>query len=656
MTHIIAHSLTIFVGLFCGAVSHAAVRLAPIFGDHMVLQRQQPIPVWGWADAGEAVRVALQASVAQTQADAAGYWRVVLDAQEAGGPYRLLVQGTNTVQLEDVLVGEVWLASGQSNMEWPLALSENGKEAIAQAAHAQIRHIKIPKSTAFSVQMQFAQAPWQASSPQTSGAFTAVGYHFARKLHEALGVPIGIVNATWGGTHIETWLSPAAAKQLAHAQHHPLPASQSDFVAQYQARMRDKVERWQHAPHTPPRNRMDWAQSDWDDRRWPTLQAPGIWEDQGLADLDGVVWLRRSIALTANQAASATQLDLGLVDDCDESFVNGQFIGKTCGWDTPRHYPLPFGVLKAGHNTIAVRVTDTGGGGGLHGEASALQILTPTGRIGLAGAWRAQVESVLTKDSAAPNDAPTLAYNAMIHPLKDFGLRGVIWYQGESNVPRAEEYATSFPLLISDWRSQWGRPEMPFYFVQLASFLPVAKNSLSNSPWAELRDAQRQTLAVPHTGMVVATDIGDANDIHPRNKRAVGLRLARQALKHDYHQLGLVASGPSFQSQRIVGHRVVLTFSDIGSGLASPNADGRLHGFTVADASRRFYPATARIDGQTVVVSHPQVRHPVAVRFGWVDNPQENNLFNREGLPASPFRTDQWPLLTRGKSYYETGK
>lgn len=656
MTHIIAQFLILFAGLFCAAVSHAAVRLAPIFGDHMVLQRHQPIPVWGWADAGEMVRVELQDSVVQTQADAAGNWRVVLNAQKAGGPYRLRVQGTNTVQLEDVLVGEVWLASGQSNMEWPLALSENGKEAIAQAANTQIRHIKIPKATAFSAQMQFAQAPWQASSPQTSGAFTAVGYYFARKLHQDLGVPIGIVNATWGGTHIETWLSPGAAEQLPGAQQHPLPRSQPEFVAGYQARMRDKVERWQHAPMIPPRNRIDWAQSDWDDRRWPTLQAPGIWEDQGLADLDGVVWLRRSVSLTAGQAASATQLDLGLVDDCDETYVNGQFVGKTCGWDTPRHYPLPFGVLHAGRNTIAVRVTDTGGGGGLHGEANALQIGTSTGRIALAGAWRAQVESVLTKDSAAPNDAPTLAYNAMIKPLGDFGLQGVIWYQGESNVPRAQAYATTFPMLIADWRQQWGRPNMPFYFVQLASFLPVAKNSLSTSPWAELRDAQRQTLAVPHTGMVVATDIGDADDIHPRNKRDVGLRLARHALKDVYQQSDLVASGPSFQSQRILGHSVVLTFSDIGSGLATPKADGTLHGFTVADASRRFYPATARIEGQTVVVSHPKVRRPVAVRFGWVDNPQESNLFNREGLPASPFRTDDWPLLTQGVGYYDSHK
>jgi sialate O-acetylesterase len=257
----------------------------------------------------------------------------------------------------------------------------------------------------------------------------------------------------------------------------------------------------------------------------------------------------------------------------------------------------------------------------------------------------------MDKGQPGPNDLPMLSFNAMLSPLTDFLIRGVIWYQGESNVPRAAQYARTFPLLITDWRAQWHQPRMPFYFVQLASFLPLDKNSLAGSPWAELRDAQRQTAKLTGTGMVVATDVGNANDLHPRNKQAIGLRLALQALKGEYGKKNTVANGPIYRAMRLHGSQLELSFSDLGGGLVAAGSDGVLRGFAVADDSRQFRPANARIQGGKVIVSHPDIKHPAAVRYGWLDNPEQSNLFNRSGLPASPFRTDDWPWLTDGVKY-----
>lgn len=317
-----------------------------------------------------------------------------------------------------------------------------------------------------------------------------------------------------------------------------------------------------------------------------------------------------------------------------------------CGWDTPRRHAIPPGVLHAGANLIAVRVTDTGGAGGFYGEPGAVRLETAAGSVALAGRWKARVESVLASTEPGMNDLPTLLFNGMVQPLLPLRIRGVLWYQGESNVPRAARYAAAFRRLIGDWRAQWGQRDMPFYFVQLAAFLPPERNTLAGSAWAELREAQRQALALPHTGMAVATDIGDANDIHPRNKQEVGARLALLALR-DLHGRRVVASGPLYRSMRVVGREVELRFSERGGGLVARDGTA-LQGFAIADASRRFEPAQARVEGDRVWVWSDAVTQPTAERHGWVDNPEQVNLANREGLPASPFRTDRWPGLTDG--------
>ncbi len=634
-----------------GELAQADVRLANIFGDHMVLQRQQAIPVWGWANAGERVRVALHHQSSGATADAQGRWRVLLKPEAGGGPYTLVVQGANLLIVKDVVLGDVWLASGQSNMEWSVAQSDNAAAELAQSDLSRIRHVKIPKSVAFRAAQDIGVAQWKRSEAQSAGEFTAVGYFFARALLRETGVPIGIVNASWGGTNIETWISPAALATQPDLAMDSMPADAQTSRLRYAQKMEAVVQAWQHSALDGSGASSQWKKPDFDDQNWVTLKAPQYWEEQGLADFDGVVWYRRDVYLNDAQAAQAAVLELGTVDDCDETFVNGRPVGNICQWDAQRRYDLPEGLLHAGRNLIAVRVLDNGGGGGFYGDAAAMKLRLGSESIALSGTWKARVESYLDKGDPSPNDLPALLFNSMVSPLTGFPIKGVIWYQGESNVPRAQQYAQMFPLLISDWRAQWRQPHLPFYFVQLASFLPLQDNSLKGSDWAELREAQRQTLKLPQTGMVVATDVGDANSIHPLNKQAVGARLARLALKNDYGKGKIVASGPSYRSMRVRGSRVEISFSDVGRGLVLARGQAVINGFTVADESRQFLPAQARIRGNKVIVWRSGVTHPVAVRFGWVDNPQEDNLFNREGLPASPFRTDDWPGLTDGVKY-----
>lgn len=628
----------------------ADVRLHGIFGDHMVLQREVSVRVWGWASAGEAIEVTFRKQQKRVVADHQGGWAVRLDPEAAGGPHELVVSGHNTLRVRDVLVGEVWLCTGQSNMEWALKDSQDGPAEVAAANRPQIRHVKIPHRTAMQPMDDLETVAWQPSHPDTAGGFSAIGYYFAQKLHQELGVPVGLINVSWGGTNIETWMSREAFQ--AHRELRVvlpgLPVTPEAYVAQHRTRSMALVQRWQ-ADFTGSEDTFAWKDRDYPDSGWGELNAPGIWETQGLDGFDGKLWYRRAVDLSAIQTGKSASLHLGLIDDCDETFVNGQKVGGQCAWDTPRRYDLAPGLLIPGRNVIAVRVTDNGGGGGFYGVTASMKLMLGHEEIGLAGTWKARVEAPMEKSAPHVNDLPSLAFNAMLNPLVGFGVRGALWYQGESNVSRAAQYESSFPLLIADTRKRWGQGDFPFLYVQLAAFLPLEKNTLAGSTWAELREAQRKTLAVRNTGMAVATDIGDAFDIHPRNKREVGLRLARIALKDSYGRR-LQASGPTLINTRRVGNQMELRFSNVAQGLLVKG--DRLQGFAIADSARQFRPAEARVAGRdTIVVSNADVKRPRAVRFGWVDNPQENNLFNSEGLPASPFRTDRWPRLTDGKVY-----
>jgi sialate O-acetylesterase len=644
-------SLSLLLAL--GATTaQADVRLADVFSDHMVLQRDRPLNVWGQATPGKTLSVELGGRSGTARVGADGRWRVQLAALPAGGPHRLVVKGDQTLVLKDILIGDVWLLGGQSNMEWVLAETDTGRQEIASPQNAQLRHLRVPHRASVKVEADIAPARWVVAEPGRVAQFSAVGYHFAKQMQAVQGVPMGLINTAWGGSMLETWMSREAA--LRDPDLAPfvraLPAENAAFGALLAQRMLPRVAAWQPGLSLDGVDASGWSAAADVDGNWPTLKAPGNWEGQGLHDVDGVVWMRKRVELNAAQAAGAAELHLAKVDDCDEVWLNGQKLGGQCGWEQARRYTVPAGLLKAGANWIAVRVTDSAGGGGIHGEAADLRLDTAAGSVPLAGTWRARVEKVAMAAGPVANDAPTLGHNGLIAPLRGLSVRGVLWYQGEENAGRAAAYADGFKRLIQDWRDHFGDAKLPFFFVQLASWFPLADNRPDGNGWAELRASQAAALALPHTGMATAIDVGDSIDIHPRDKRTVGQRLAGLAM----HELGLraaPATGPRLTGHAAKGAEFELRFDTTAGGLRTSHSGEPVRGFYLAGADRRWVPAQARLDGDRIVLRSAGVPAPVAARYAWVNNASEANVVGGDGLPLPPLRTDDWPLESAGRRY-----
>ena len=643
----------LFITLSGTFQTFANVTLPKIFGDNMVLQRNKSIPIWGWADPNEKIIVRFDHQTKSVTADKNGNWKINLDKELAGGPYQLVVKGTNTVAFNNVLVGEVWICSGQSNMEMPVegwGKVNNYEQEIATANYPEIRHIKIPNTINTKPQKDIPRGEWKICSSATAGDFTAAGYFFARELYNQLKIPIGLINTSWGGTHVETWTSHEAFENSNEFKNMiaemPLLNLDSLTKRRKEASMK-KIEMLQGSLPSPGETES-WKTTDIDDSKWPQMQLPSLWEQKQLGDLDGVVWFRKTIDVPVNDASKEAILELTMIDDNDVTYVNGVKVGGINSYNTHRKYTIPAGVLKAGKNVIAVRVEDTGGGGGIYGDSTVMKLTIDMTVISLAGNWAFSVEQIYgDANSVGPNSYPTLLFNAMVSPLIPYAFEGVIWYQGEANADRAYQYRKAFPLMITDWRKHWGQGNFPFYFVQLASFNAENGNSKKGSTWAELREAQTMTLSLPNTGMAVTTDIGNSTDIHPKDKQDVGKRLAAIALHHVYKK-NIVYNGPVYLSMKVEGNsnKVIIYF---GSRLMSKN--GELKGFEIAGKDKQFYPAVATIEGDHVVVNSNDVRYPVAVRFGWMDDAGEDNLFNKEGFPASPFRTDKWKGITEEQKF-----
>ncbi len=647
MKRIFNYLAVLTLALFSVA-AQATIRLPKILSDNMILQRNKPITFWGWADANEKVTVQFRQQTKSVKADQSGKWTVTLAAEAAGGPDQVVFKGKNTITLSDVLIGEVWVCSGQSNMEWPLASANHADSEIRNANYPQIRQFLVQKSVSSKPEEDVKGGSWTVCSPSTAGDFTAVGYFFARELYLQLNVPVGLINTSWGGTHSETWTSREAFEQSPEFKNMITAMPQLDLDALAKKRNDALVAKLKAMNMTlPSTGSAQWKSAGYNDTQWNTMTVPGLWEQQKLEDLDGVLWFRKSVTIAGADAGKEATLELAMIDDSDEAFVNGQSVGTTKKYNDKRKYTIPVGILKEGVNVIAVRVTDTGGGGGFHGDAKDVKLTTASGAaISLAGDWRYNIESVSEgTTSVGPNSYPTLLYNAMLHPIIHFAIEGVIWYQGESNAGRAYQYRTAFPLMIQDWRRQWKQGDFPFYFVQLASFNSANGTSEHGSTWGELREAQTMTLSLPNTGMAVTTDIGDANDIHPRNKQDVGKRLAAIALNKVYAKNN-VYSGPMYQSMKAEGNKIRVSFTQTGSGLMVKDKYGYLKGFEIAGPDQKFHYAKAWIEGNEVVVTSDDVATAVAVRFAWADNPEDANLYNKEGFPASPFRSDSWKGIT----------
>lgn len=641
--------ILIFI-VFFSFLANANVRMPLLFSDGMVLQRNKSIPVWGWADAGEKVEIQFNKQIKTVTADKNGKWMVSLNAEKAGGPFELSITGKNKIVIKDVLVGEVWICSGQSNMEFQVYKTMNSQAEINDSNYLMIRHFGVAQDLSGTPKDDLKAGKWEASSKETVGNFTAVGYYFAKKLYAELKIPIGIINTSWGGTCVETWTSREAFEKNAEFKDMiaNVPSVNMDAIFEtYKKSLLGNIQKIQGFEVTMA-NENQFKEFDFKDANWPEIKVPSLWENQQIGNIDGIVWMRKTVVLSAEQAKKEAVLYLSKVDDEDQTYVNGVQVGTNNIWEAKRVYKIPAGVLKEGTNVIAVKITDYSGGGGIYGDPADLKIDFKDSAVALDGLWKFNVVQV--KVSVSPNSYPSLLYNAMVNPLVPYAFEGVLWYQGEANVTRANQYKKAFPLMITDWRTKWNQGNFPFYFVQLSTFNEFNGNSKVGSRWAELREAQTQTLKLPNTGMAVTTDIGNAKDIHPTNKQDVGLRLAAIALNNVYGKKR-VYSGPTFKSQEVKGNEIILTFNNIGGGLAASDNSENVKGFEIAGADKVFHSAKAIIKNNKIIVSSAEVPNPIAVHYGWADDDTEINLYNKEKFPASPFRTDNWELITASEKY-----
>ena len=643
--------------------------MSPLFSSNMVIQQQTNAPIWGKAKPGKTVTVTASwdGKTVKTVADAQGRWRTSLQTPSAGGPYTITISDGQKVVLDNVMVGEVWLCSGQSNMEMPIDgwtrvnNYEQEKEEANQYPNIRLLQVTQRVATQPSDDLEVVDDGWQQCSAQTVKEFSATGYFFGRDIHKYRNVPVGLINASWGGTFIEPWTSyealathPDTKEAAETVKNIPTdPVSQAAFYD-------ETMGRWQQQETVLDPGYKDgkpiWAAPDFDDSSWDKVTLPKEWTDMGLGDFDGAMWYRLALDIPSDMAGKDLLLRLGQIDDIDYTYFNGELVGRSFEFGQHRSYVVPARLVKKGRNVIAVRVVDNIGGGGIYADAVRLVIGTfkkTDGRekyvktLSLAKEWRYKKTIDFNRMPPIPSLRPnqpnqvTVLYNAMIHPLETFAIRGTIWYQGCNNEHKGYQYRELLPLMIRDWRQKWGY-DFPFYIVQLANNRAL-QTEPGDDEWAEVREAQAMAAKhVDNSGLACLIDIGDANDIHPRNKQEVGRRLALVARAKTYGEQ-LEFSGPVFENYRIEGQQIRILFSH-AEGLRTADG-GQPKGFAIAGSDHKWHWAEARIDGNSIVVTSPEVVNPVAVRYAWHINPI-CNVQNGEGLPAVPFRTDDWPGIS----------
>jgi sialate O-acetylesterase len=659
---------TLLLALCVTYTVQAKVTLPAVFSDNMVLQQQTNAAVWGKAEPGKAIELGSTWSKKKyiATADQNGNWKIMLATPAYGGPYKITISDGEALTLSNVLIGEVWICSGQSNMEMPLAgwgkIMDYQKE-ISEAKYPDIRLLQVEHQTANQPQQnaKVANGGWQECNPQSISGFSSTAYFFAREIYKKKGIPVGLIHTSWGGTIAEAWTSGSTLKDMPYFTAAVNKIAAADQVKMTRNYTRD-LEVWEKNLLAKDAGlelgKPVWTATAYDDAGWKTMVLPTLWEESVLPGFDGVVWFRKKISIPASWAGKEMKINLGTIDDDDITFFDGVKVGETKGYGETRSYTIPAETVIAGDFVISIRVSDLTGGGGIYGEKKALTLSSATGEsIPLDGDWKYR-PGLNFKDlppapaSSQDPNRPTVLYNAMIHPFIQYAIRGAIWYQGESNAGRAHQYRTLFPALITDWRKKWNIGDFPFYYVQLANYMKSAELP-GPSDWAELRDAQLKTLSVPNTGMAVTIDIGEAKDIHPKNKQEVGRRLALIALARNYAEKSPF-SGPVVVSQQVRENKVTLNFKNAEGGLKTKDG-APLTGFAMAGADQKFYWAQGVIKNKQVVLSSSEVPNPVAVRYAWADDP-DCNLYNGAGLPASPFRTDSWTDVTAVKTEVRKGK
>jgi len=633
--------LTVLMVLLVPAMLHAKIKLHALFTSNMVLQRNAPVQVWGWADAGEKISLKFLGKTYNTVAGKNSKWMIRFNTGNAGGPYTLQV---NDITLTNILLGDVFICSGQSNMAFMLKDATGGAEAIANSANDQIRLFTVPRDISFNPREDILNAgSWQACAPNTVTNFSAVAYYMAADLQKSLGIPIGLVHTSYGGTYIEDFISKGAMDTIARLKpvyHSIAGTDEKSFLENKQSSLKNSFPGISFYTNTKEIWDTANVQLPQISSNWKTMKLPTLWERAGLDYVDGVIWFYKEIDLSGEDLNKDAFLSLGRIADQSITYFNGQHAGSSPdSRDFLRQYIIPSGLLKAGKNIVLVRVTNKARNGGIWGPISKLYFQSGSGKTDLAGDWKYYIEKA--KLAFHPNDFPSSLYNAMIYPLVNFANRGIIWYQGESNANWADEYEVLLKKLIKDWRNAWKQPTLPFITIQLPNYDPPGSNE--NAPWAVVREAQWKSTALPATGMVTTIDVGEASDIHPKNKKPVGERMALQVLKTVYKQ-NLPADGPVYDHQIAANGQVRLYFRKNSGQLVAKDNSAPLKEFLIAGSDQRFVPAQAKIENNTVIVWSDEVKDPKAVRYAWANNPVEPGLFNTAGLPAAPFRTDNWKI------------
>lgn len=631
-------ALAVAVGSTVFAAIETLPFVSPVFGEHMVLQRDKPNRIWGWTKPGQIVRVELGAHVAEAKADMGGRWAVSIQPPDPGGPYTLTIDGSQHVEWNDILVGDVWLCGGQSNMEMSMRGVQHAEQEIAAANQPNIRLCVVDKKIAYAP-VDVPDAAWSVCAPETVGGFSAVGYYFGRRLQQEINIPIGLVQDCVGGTPAESWTSAEALEPM------------GDFDAQLMeiARLGTEdgpqygnfIEHWYDEYDVGQQE--NWNAPELDDDDWQAVDLKDGFDALSVSDIPTVCYFRKTIELPDPLPTGPASILFGEVERMDTVFINGRWIGASAWVENPRRYGVGGGILKPGSNRITVRVFKSKPDGGFRSNPEDIKLVLGDGtEFPLANGWKGKVSAKVGGTIPMPvgfenwPTMPSVLYDGMIAPVTPLAITGAIWYQGEANVGRAEQYKALLPTMIADWRKRFGQGDFPFYIVSLAAFMQH-KDEPGDDAWAELREAQDVVAhRVPHSGLAVAIDVGDANDIHPKVKKPVGERLALLALDGHYGR-DVVSSGPRFVSiEPIPGGALRIHFDHVDGGLVVKG--DKLEEFAVAGEDGRWFWAEARIDGDTVVVSSKQVPEPEHVRYAWQSNPKAT-LFNSAGLPAVPFRT-----------------
>jgi sialate O-acetylesterase len=626
----------------------ATVRLPELLSNHMVLQRDMHFKIWGWASPGEKVSIRFNGKKENTITGPDRKWMVTFPPMTSGGPFTMHIQGENEIILNDILIGDVWFCSGQSNMVLPMErLKEKYPDEVANDHFPEIRNFFVP--TLADVTKTHDDLPpgnWIPAVGNDILRFGGLTYFFAKQLYQKYHIPIGIINSSVGGYPIQSWMSKTALKEFPKLESQIIKYSDTNYMNNLGRDCAAKEYADAHPVIISDKGTIgpvQWTDPAYVPANWHKFWMPGYWADQGVKGLHGILYFRKEIEIPASMTGMPARLFLGCIVDADSTFVNGKFAGNITYQYPPRRYILPSGLLKPGKNLIVIKVSNTGGKGGFVPDKN--YSLNANGQqIDLRGDWTYQVARVIdpivdstVSDEWIMKNSVTGLYNTMVAPAIHYAIKGFLWNQGESNISNPENYGKYLIALINDWRNKWHEGEIPFLYTQLANFGEV-EYSPSESNWAQMRQEQLNALTVPNTGMAVTIDAGEWNDLHPLDKKDVGERLALWVEHLAYGSTDPDFSGPVYRSHKIEGNKIIISFTYAGSGLTKKGG-GDLYYFSIAGADNKFFWARAKIEGDKIIVWNDEVPNPVAVRYAWANNPEGANLYNVKGLPASPFET-----------------